>query len=105
MIEALEDKKAEDILLIDLKGVTSFTDYFVLCNGTSARMLDALAKTAQETGKGKLKRKPRIEGQPHDGWMLVDFGDVLVHIFTPDQRKHYDLEELWNEGKVLLKVQ
>ena len=77
----------------------------MLCNGTSDRMVDALAKAAQEAGRGKVKKKARVEGQPHDGWVVVDFGDVMVHLFSPDQREYYQLEELWSEGKVLVKVQ
>lgn len=104
-MDALEDKKGEDILLIDIKEIASFTDYFVLCTGTSDRMLDALAKSVLETIKGQHKKNGRIEGESHDGWLVVDFGDVVVHLFSPDQRDYYRLEELWQEGKVLLRVQ
>lgn len=104
-MEALEDKKGEDILLIDLKEIASFTDYFVLCTGTSDRMLGALAKSVQETILEKHRKKGRIEGEAREGWMVVDFGDVVVHLFSPDQREYYRLEELWQEGKVLLRVQ
>ncbi|MEB2334873.1 MAG: ribosome silencing factor [Anaerolineaceae bacterium] len=105
MVDALEDKKGEDILLLDIKDVASFTDYFVLCNGTSDRMLDALAKSVLEATKKDYKKKSRVEGKSQEGWLVMDFGDVVVHLFSPDQREHYDLEELWSDGKVLLKVQ
>ena len=104
-MDALEDKKGEDILLLDIKDVASFTDYFVLCNGTSDRMLDALAKGVLEATKKEYKKKSRVEGKSHEGWLVMDFGDVVVHLFSPDQREHYDLEELWSDGKVLLNVQ
>ena len=104
-MDALEDKKGEDILLIDIKEIASFTDYFVICTGTSDRMLDALAKSVQDTVREKHKRKGRIEGQSHDGWQVVDFGSVVVHLFSRDQRDYYRLEELWQEGKVLVRVQ
>jgi ribosome-associated protein len=104
-VDALEDKKGENILLIDIKEIASFTDYFVICTGTSGRMLDALAQSVQESIRDQHKQKGRIEGQPHDGWMVVDFGDVVVHLFSPDQRDYYKLEELWQEGKVLVRVQ
>lgn len=90
--------------MIDIKEVASFTDYFVICTGTSGRMLDALAKSVLEAMKGTHKKKGRIEGGSHDGWLVVDFGDVVVHLFSPDQRAYYRLEELWQEGKVLLRV-
>ena len=105
IVESLEDKKGEDILLIDIKEIASFTDYFVICTGTSDRMLDALAKSVQDAMREKHQRKGRIEGQPHDGWLVVDFGSVVVHLFSRDQRNYYRLEELWQEGKVLVRVQ
>jgi ribosome-associated protein len=68
-------------------------------------MLDALAKGVLEALKKDFKKKGRVEGQSAEGWLVVDFGDVVVHLFSPDIRDHYDLEELWSDGKVLLKVQ
>jgi ribosome-associated protein len=105
IVNALEDKKGEEILLIDIKDVASFTDYFVICNGTSDRMLNALAKGVHETISKEHKKKGRVEGDPAGGWMILDYGSVVVHLFSPDQRDYYRLEELWQEGKVLLKVQ
>ena len=77
----------------------------MICNGTSDRMLDALAKGVLEATKKEYKKKSRVEGQAQEGWLVLDYGDVVVHLFSPDQRGHYDLEELWSDGKVLLKVQ
>ena len=91
--------------MIDIKEIASFTDYFVICTGTSNRMLSALAKAMQDAMREKHKRKGRIEGGDNDGWTVVDFGEVVVHLFSPDQREHYQLEELWQEGKVLVRVQ
>jgi ribosome-associated protein len=68
-------------------------------------MLDALAKGVLEITKQDYKKKSRVEGQSHEGWLVLDYGDVVVHLFSPDQREHYDLEELWSDGKVLLRVQ
>lgn len=105
IIEALEDKKGEDILLLDIKDVASFTDYFVICNGSSDRMLDALAKGVLESTKNDYKKRGRIDGKAREGWLVMDYGDVVVHLFAPDMRAYYDLEELWSDGKVLLRVQ
>ena len=104
-MNALEEKKGEDILLLDLKDIASFTDYFVLCNGTSDRMLDALAKTVVDSMRERHKKRGRVEGEARHGWLVVDYGDVVLHLFSPDQRSYYQLEELWNQGKVLLRVQ
>ena len=68
-------------------------------------MLSALAKSVLEATKKDYKKKSRLEGQAREGWLLLDYGDVVVHLFSPDQREHYDLEELWSDGKVLLRVQ
>jgi len=91
--------------LLDLKDIASFTDYFVLCNGTSDRMLDALADTVLDGMRKQHKKRGRKEGSARDGWLVVDYGDVILHLFSPDQRSYYKLEELWNEGKVLLSLQ
>ncbi len=76
-----------------------------MCNGTSDRMLDALAKGVLEATKKEYKKKGRVEGRSQDGWLVMDFGDVVVHLFSPDQREYYDLEELWSDGRILLKLQ
>ena len=103
-MNALEDKKGEDIILLDLNGIASFTDYFVICTGTSDRMIDALANATVDDIRKKHRRKGKKQGNARDGWVVVDFGDVIVHLFSPDQRDYYQLEELWEDGKVLLRL-
>ncbi|NLG99271.1 MAG: ribosome silencing factor [Chloroflexi bacterium] len=105
MITTLEDKKGEDILLMDIQGIASFADYFILCNGTSDRMLTALAESVQEEAKKRYGMITKIEGEAVDGWLVVDLGDVVIHLFSAEQRDYYDLEKLWDQGKVLLRVQ
>lgn len=68
-------------------------------------MLDSLANATLEEVKKKYDYKGRVEGQPREGWLVVDFGDVVLHLFAPEQREYYQLEELWQTGKVLLRVQ
>ena len=104
IVTALEEKKGEDILLLDIHAQAIFADYFVICSGSSDRMLDALVEAALEQARGQPYRG-RVEGLPRDGWVVVDFGPVVVHLFTPDQRAYYDLESLWAEGRVLLRMQ
>lgn len=91
--------------MIDIQKIASFTDYFVLCTGTSDRMLDALAEATLESVRTAHHKKGRKQGEAREGWIVVDYGDVVVHLFSPDQRDYYNLEELWEEGKVLLRVQ
>ncbi len=105
IVNALEEKKGEDILLMDLQGVAPFTDYFVICSGTSNRMLKALIHAAMDDVREKHRLKTRVEGTENDGWILADFGDVVLHIFSPLQRDYYNLEQLWSEGKVVLHLQ
>lgn len=106
LVETLEDRKAEDIVLLDLRGQSIFTDFFVICTGTSERQLGALADALDEAARKTYRLKsPRVEGHPEGGWLLVDFGTVIVHCFSPAQRKRYKLEDLWHEGKVMLRIQ
>jgi ribosome-associated protein len=105
VVDALEEKKGENILLLDLQKVAMFTEYFIICTGTSDRMLDALADGVEEQVRLKHQFKGRKEGQPTSGWVIVDFGSVLVHLFAQEVRDYYKLEELWKEGKVLLRLQ
>ena len=105
IVEALEDKKGENIVLMDLQNVAMFTDYFVICTGTSDRMLDALADSVIEKAREATNLKGRPQGQSASGWVVVDFGSVIVHCFAPETRDFYKLEELWREGKVLLRLQ
>lgn len=105
MVNVLEERKGEEILLIDIQGIASFADYFVICNGTSNRMLRALADGLAESAHQQFQLNVRIEGSADDGWLLVDMGDVVVHLFSPDQRDYYQLEKLWSKGKVLVHLQ
>ena len=105
IVDALEDKKGEDILLIDIREICDFADYFVLCTGTSDRMLQALADGAADKVHATYDQWGRFEGTAQDGWLLVDFGDVVLHLFSPDRRQYYRLEELWSKGKILLRLQ
>lgn len=85
--------------------MASFTDYFIICTATSNRMVNALADALIDRTRVEHKKKGRVEGRPESGWLLVDYGNVVVHIFDADLRRYYRLEELWGEGKVLLRVQ
>jgi len=104
-VNALEDKKGENIVLMDIRGLAVFADFFVICSGTSDRMLQALVDAVGEHAHQKYGLVVRSEGRAQDGWMLVDLGDVIVHLFSPVRRNYYRLEELWSQGKILLRLQ
>jgi ribosome-associated protein len=101
----LEDKKGEDILLLDLRELGLFSEYFVICSGTSDRTLKGLLDGALDAARTQHKAKPKLEGRPEEGWLLADFGSVDLHVFSNDQREYYRLEDLWSQGKVLLHMQ
>lgn len=92
-------------MLLDLREVTTIADYFVICSGNSDRMLDALADAVQRGVRSQLAAHARVEGDPRTGWVLVDYGGVVVHLFTPEKREYYRLESLWDGGKVVLHLQ
>jgi ribosome-associated protein len=90
----LEDKKANQIVTIDLKGKSSIADYLVIATGQSTRQVGALAETIYRDLKG-LGIKSRLEGAPQCDWVIVDAGDVVVHLFRPEIRTLYNLEKMW----------
>ncbi len=107
-MEAIEDKKGENILLLDISQQSAFADYFVIATAASERQLKALAEAVGNIADQFVKRRyvlKRVDEQAESGWILIDLGEVVVHLFSAGQRKHYNLEELWKEGKVLLRVQ
>jgi len=107
IVDVVEDKKAEDIVLLDLRPDTVIADFFILANGTSDRQLRALLDYVREDVKEKLGKIPvGVEGKPDSGWILLDYGDVVVHLFAAEQRDYYDIEGLWsNVANVLLSIQ
>ena len=105
IVALAEDKKAADILLLDLEGLTTLADAFVICSGGSERQIDAIADGVvsglRDTGIRPIGR----EGTPDSHWILLDYGSVIVHIFTPPERDFYLLEKHWSEAKTILRVQ
>jgi ribosome-associated protein len=103
--EALDDKKAEDIRVIEIGEISVIADYFVIANGTNASQVQALVDNVQEMlGRNGFEPK-RIEGLRSASWVLLDYGDVVVHVFSKDDRLFYDLERIWRDGKVIEKEQ
>lgn len=105
MVDVAADKKANDVTLLEIGKVTTLADFFVIATGTSARQINAIAGAIEvrmkEEGLGLLNR----DGVPTDGWVLLDYGQIIVHVFAPEQRAYYDLEQRWHEAPTLLKIQ
>jgi ribosome-associated protein len=105
IVELAEDKKAADIVLLDLTGLTTVADYFVIASGGSERQLDAIAEGVVSGMRDEKVRAYGREGTAASHWVLVDFGSVIVHVFTPPERDYYQLERHWSEAKTILRVQ
>ena len=104
-VEAVSDKQAVDIVLLDARGVCSFTDYFVICSGEAERQIKAIYEEVEHALKKEGILPHHREGALDSGWLLLDFGDVIVHIFAPFEREYYQLDELWNEAIPLVRIQ
>jgi len=100
------DKKGGDIVLLDISDEAIFTDYFLICNGENDRQLRALAEGITDDAKKNADTIPwGTEGEPMGGWVLLDYGDLIVHLFSPEMRDYYNLEELWSSAHVVLRMQ
>ena len=105
IVELAEDKKAADIVLLDLFELTTLADAFVICSGGSERQIDAIADGIVEGLREEGVRPIGREGTPASHWVLVDFGSVIVHVFTPPERDYYSLEKHWSAARVVVRVQ
>ncbi len=92
-------------MLLDLRGLTTIADYFVICTAGNERQLRAVLKAIDEELVAAGAKNPRIEGSAETGWVLLDFGDVIVHLFSPEQREFYRLERLWKQAQPIVVVQ
>ena len=102
IVELAADRKAVDIVQLDLRGMIGYTDYFVVCSGRTERQTKAIHDAIHEGLKSAYGRLPeRVEGLPGARWILMDYLDVVVHVFVPDTREYYRLEQLWGEAPVL----
>lgn len=99
LVRALDSKKGQDILLLETDGLTTLSDYFVLCTGTSAPQLKALADAAEKSMKENGMLPHHVEGHRGGTWILQDYGDVVLHLFSPEAREFYDLDRLWQDAK------
>ena len=99
------DKKASDVLLLDIRDLTTIADYFVICNGSNVRQITAIAEALEDELKKQGARMWNREGVADTGWLILDYGDVIIHIFGPKEREYYRLERLWSEAKTVVYLQ
>jgi len=103
--EAIADKKGEDILILDIRDISILADYFVIGSTTSKRQAKAIVEGVKQEIKQAFDVRPsHIEGEPASGWVLMDYGDVVVHLFAEEVRAYYDLEGLWQDGQVVVRM-
>lgn len=106
VLDLLADKQASDVVLLDIRDVSPIADYFVLCTAGTERQTAAILKDLSERVLEEFHRKPlHSEGGADSGWVLLDYGDVVVHIFSPTQRAYYQLDELWATARPVVRLQ
>ncbi|NLD43769.1 MAG: ribosome silencing factor [Chloroflexi bacterium] len=104
-MDILSAKFGSDILLLDLQGLTIIADYFVIATGDSVRQLDAMAEDLRKQLKEELSLVPlAVEGTAASGWVLMDYGSIVVHLFSPAQRQRYRLEDLWEQARTIVRM-
>ena len=107
IVDLVEDRKAEDILLLDLRPDNIIADFFIICTGNNDRHLRALTETVRQEVKSQFEKIPFTnEGTAENGWVVMDYGDVVVHFFSGEKRAYYALEALWDAAsRVMLRIQ
>ena len=98
ILKSLNEDKAEDIVQIDLRGKTEIGDYMIVCSGRSTRQVSSISEKLAQKVKDEFGRTPKVEGKDIGDWVLIDTGDVIVHVFRPEVRDFYQLEKMWMDG-------
>jgi ribosome-associated protein len=104
VVEVVSGKKASNIMMLDMGQVTLLADYYVLCDGASPRQMNAISDELLEKLKAAGTKRAAVEGTPESGWILIDFGSVIVHVFSPAQRAYYQLEDLWKDAPIVVRM-
>jgi ribosome-associated protein len=104
-VDAIAERLGSDIVMLDMQAVSLLADYFILCNADSTPQFNAILDEVEKQAKAAGGRRLHVEGQPVSGWVLLDYGSVVIHIFDPELRAYYDLEGLWKEARLVVRVQ
>jgi ribosome-associated protein len=99
-VKAADDKRAEDIMVLNMKGISLIADYFVICHGNSDKQVQAIAREIREKAEEQGYNLKRMEGFDEARWVLIDIGDVVVHVFHKEERSYYNLERLWGDAPI-----
>jgi len=105
LVDAIADRKGSDIIMLDVRPVSLLADYFIICTGDTERQVKAIVDEILERA-GKSGLKPlQAEGTPASGWVILDYGSIIAHIFMPAQRDYYQLERLWSDAPLVVRIQ
>lgn len=105
IVDVLSDRQAEDVLLLDVRQVAAFTDYFIIATAENPRHMRALAGILEKDLRNEGMKARHVEGERDSGWVLLDYGDVIVHLLSPELRSFYALEELWSAATPVVRIQ
>ena len=105
VVDLVVDKKAEDVVLLDIQGLSPIADYFVICSGATERQIAAIVEAVEATLKSLGRLPLHVEGAHSSGWVLMDYSDVIIHVFGPQERAYYQLERLWQDARLVVHIQ
>jgi ribosome-associated protein len=105
IVDAITDRLGSDVVMLDMQDVSLLADYFIICSAESTPQFKAIVDEIDKQAKGAGARRQRVEGEPSSDWVLLDYGSVVVHIFDPELRAYYNLEELWKKARLVVHIQ
>ncbi len=105
LVEAIADKKGFEIVVLDLRPVSILADYFIICSGTTERQLKAIVDEILDRASDSGLKPFHTEGEPASGWVILDYGSIIAHVFMPAQRDYYQLERLWTDAPLVVRIQ
>ncbi len=105
LVDGIADRKGFDIVMLDVRPVSVLADYFIICTGDTERQVKAIVDEVEERARESGLRPLQSEGTPASGWIILDYGSIIAHIFMPAQRDYYQLERLWSDASLVVRIQ